>query len=83
MKRTIAGRVENLEQTAEQLAYAQTLWGNFWQRLRIVYGDGQRYTAEELDRLDSIDPAAGTRYAVKKIYSGHADSGNTGDRSLV
>jgi hypothetical protein len=53
----LSSRVEKLEEEAAAQVRPASGWGEYWQALRLIYGDHQRYSAEELEAHDGINPA--------------------------
>jgi hypothetical protein len=57
----LTSRIERLEQAAP--GERRTGWAELHANMRLVYGDGQRYSDAELARLDSVPPPTGERFA--------------------
>jgi hypothetical protein len=55
----LQARIDRLEEEAAAAAPARRTggWAKLWDDMRLIYGDGQHYSVEEMAQIDHIDPA--------------------------
>jgi hypothetical protein len=77
----LINRVTKLEQAAEANTPPVVGHSSYWAALRKVYGDHGDYSAEEMARLDKVDPMQ-YWYVIEAVYEREAKKKAQADESI-